>query len=148
MMKNYSIFALAAFLLAGCETIPYADRVAAFEAKINADFVGKSIDSLILAMGPPQSTYPLTDGREIAQYSFENSETRGGGSYMDYETITVGYSTYTRKDGTTKQIPITKQIPYWRTEPVYTVYQKCVKRFVITQDKKVEAFKWEGNSCF
>lgn len=146
--KIFGILGLSLIALTACETVPYADRVAAYEAKMNSDFVGKSVDNLIFALGPPQSSYPLTDGRDVIQYSFEESETRGGGTHMDYETIVIGYRTHTRQDGSTKQVPITKQIPYMRTDPVYTVHKNCIKRFTVTKEKLVEGFKWEGNSCF
>ncbi len=141
-----SIFAFASLI--GCETIPYEERVAAFEGKMRADFVGKSVDSLILALGPPQSSFTLSDGKDVIQYTMEQSYTGGGDTYMAYESIVTGYTTYTRPNGTTKQIPVYTQIPVQRVNPVYTVHKKCVKRFVVGTNKTVEDFRWEGNSCF
>lgn len=141
-----SIFAFGA--LSACETVPYEERVAAFEGKMRADFIGKSVDTLILAFGPPQSSFPLSDGKEMLQYSMEESYTGGGDTYMSYESVITGYSTYTRPNGTTKQIPIYTQVPVTRVNPVYTVHKNCTKRFVIGPDKLVQDFKWEGNSCF
>lgn len=150
MKKLYfGLLGLLAFgALGACETIPYEERVAAFEGKMRADFVGKSVDNLILAFGPPQSSFTLSDGKEMFQYSMEQSYTGGGDTYMAYESVITGYTTYTRPNGTTKQIPIYTQVPVTRVNPVYTVHKKCVKRFVVGQDKLVQEFRWEGNSCF
>ncbi len=141
-----SIFALGA--LSACETVPYEERVAAFEGKMRADFVGKSVDSVIMAFGPPQSSFTLSDGKDMIQYSVEQSYTGGGDTYMSYESVVTGYTTYTRPNGTTKQIPIYTQVPVTRVNPVYTVHKKCVKRFIVGADKIVQDFRWEGNSCF
>lgn len=148
--RTFTISALVLMgaLLGACETVPYPERVAAYETKVKAEFVGKSVDALLLAKGPPESSYTLTDGRDVIQYLKERSYTTGGGTYTDYHTEVIGYKTFTRDNGTTKQIPITRQVPYLRTDPLVTHHEKCAQRFVISKAKIVEDFKWEGNSCF
>jgi hypothetical protein len=134
-------------LTAACETVPYEERVKAFEDSIAARFVGKSVDELILAFGPPQSSYKLSDGRDVLQYESDRTFTTGGGSYTSYQT-----ATRTRQvrdnDGTVRNVEERQTIPVQNVEPIRTVNQLCTRRFVVSHDKRVETFRWEGNSCF
>jgi hypothetical protein len=147
--SGLKIGALAILLALGaCQTIPYAQRAANFETKMRTDFIGKSKDNIVLAFGVPHSSYMLTDGREVAQYFEEKTYTTGGGTYTDYEYVVVGTRSVEQKDGSVKQVPITRAIPYLRTDPITTHHQECTRRFVIGKDKNIEDFKWQGNSCF
>ena len=148
--KTFTISSLVFLgaILGACETVPYPERLANYEAKMRAEYVGKSVDALLLSMGPPESSFTLTDGRDVIQYVKERNYTTGGGTYTDYHTEIIGYKTFKRDDGTTKQIPITRQIPYLRTDPLVDHHEKCAQRFVISKAKTIEDFKWEGNSCF
>jgi hypothetical protein len=134
-------------LTAACETVPYEDRVKAFEDSVTARFVGKSVDELILAFGPPNSSYKLSDGRDVLQYEIDRTFTSGGGSYTSYQT-----ATRTRQvrdsDGTVRNVEESHSVPVQNYEPIRTYNQVCTRRFVVTQDKRIEAFRWQGNSCF
>lgn len=139
--------AISIFALSGCETIPYPERVATYEGEMRARFVGKSADELVLAFGPPHSSYTLSDGRDVLQYTKERTTTSGGDSYTSYDTA---YRTreVRDKDGTVRTISESYQVPRTNISPVYTNHERCVRRFVVTKEKIVEAFAWEGNSCF
>jgi hypothetical protein len=132
---------------AACETIPYEERVKAYEDSVSMRFIGKSVDELILAFGPPNSSYKLSDGRDVLQYEVDRTYTTGGGSYTSYQT-----ATRTRQvrdnDGTIKNVEERQSIPVQTVEPIRTINQACTRRFVVAADKRVEAFRWEGNSCF
>jgi hypothetical protein len=134
-------------LTAACETVPYEERVKAFEDSIAARFVGKSVDELILAFGPPQSSYKLSDGRDVLQYESDRTFTSGGGSYTSYQTATRTRQVRD-KDGTVRNVEERQTIPVQNVEPIRTINQLCTRRFVVSQDKRVETFRWEGNSCF
>ncbi|MEN9855795.1 MAG: hypothetical protein RLZZ157_921 [Pseudomonadota bacterium] len=138
---------LASLLLTACETIPYEERVKAYEDGIAARFIGKSSDDLVLALGPPQSTYKLSDGREVLQYTNNLTFQSGGGSYTRYETVT---RTRQVRDasGVTREVAESQQIPVQQIDPIQTTVRTCTRRFVITSDKRVADFKWEGNACF
>ncbi len=140
-----SLTALA--LTAACETVPYEERVKAFEDSVNLRFVGKSVDELILALGPPNSSYKLSDGRDVLQYEIDRTFTTGGGSYTSFET-----ATRTRQvrdnDGTVRNVEERQTIPVQNVSPIQTINQVCARRFVVTPDKRVSEFRWQGNSCF
>lgn len=132
---------------AACETIPYEERVAAYEASVRQRFVGQSADTLVLALGPPDSTFTLSDGRDLFQYSLDETRTRGGDSYTAYET-----STRVREvrapDGTVSQVEERISVPVVRTNPIYTERRTCTRRFIIDQNDVVQDFAWQGNACF
>ncbi len=134
-------------LTAACETVPYEERVKAYEDSVAARFIGRSVDELILAFGPPNASYKLSDGRDVLQYAVDRTYTSGGGSYTSYQT-----ATRTRQvrdnDGTVRNVQETQQIPVQTVEPIRTTNQVCTRRFIIALDKRVEGFRWEGNSCF
>lgn len=140
--------ALAGVLgVAACETIPYEERVAAYEASVRQRFMGQSADTLVLALGPPERTFTLSDGREMFQYSLDETRTRGGDSYTTYET-----STRVREvrapDGSVSQVEEKITVPVVRTNPVYTERRTCIRRFIIDQNDVVQDFAWQGNACF
>jgi len=137
----------ALLTLGACETVPYAERVAAYEASVNAQFVGKSADELVLALGPPMSSFKLSDGRDVFQYARDNTYTTGGGSYTSYESYTRRREVI-RPDGTVQVIKDRESVPVQRVEPLRTVSEVCVRRFVMSKDGIVESFRWEGNDCF
>lgn len=132
---------------AACETVPYADRVRLFEDSVNARFVGRSVDDLVLALGPPQSSFKLSDGRDVLQYEVDRTITSGGGSYTSFETVNRDRRVRD-KDGTVRVIEDRQTVPVTNSSPITTYNQVCKRRFVVGQDKMVQQFNWEGNSCF
>jgi hypothetical protein len=148
MRHKFTFLTLIAMgMLGACETIPYEERVKAFEYRVAERFVGKSVDEVILSLGPPNSSYKLSDGRDVLQYELDRTYTTGGSSYTSYQTITR-----TRQirdnDGSVRNIEERQSVPVQNIEPIRTINQSCTRRFVITQDKRVEAFRWDGNACF
>ena len=153
-MRKISKFALfsalsafAGLALSACQTIPYPERLATFETQMKERFVGKSVDELILAFGPPGSSYTLSDGRDVVQYLEERTSTSGGDSYTTYDTASR-VRVVTDKNGNPQRIVETFQVPRTEISPIYTSHQKCAKRFIVSKQKIVEGFAWEGNSCF
>lgn len=149
-MKNKisgALILVSCVALIGCETVPRAQRVAQFESNIHDRFIGKSVDEVILAFGPPDSRSELTDGREVIQYETRKAGTRvseprvttsvsvggvwGGGRYhhgYPYGGVSVGF-------------PFPND-NYYPSRPL-----TCKKRFTISVEKKVEDFSWEGDGC-
>ena len=142
-----AIFVSATLALSACQTTPYPERRAAYELDMNTRFVGKSADIMVLAFGPPHSSYTLTDGREVAQYRDERTNTSGGGTYTSYDTVSRAREII-NPDGTRRLVYENMQIPTTNITPIQTRHLLCVRRFVISRDKIVESFAWEGNSCF
>jgi hypothetical protein len=148
MKKIVVLLALAGLgLVSACETVPYEERVKAFEDSINARFVGRSSDDLVIALGPPQSSYKLSDGRDVLQYSTDRTFTTGGGSYTSFETVSR-YRTVREDDGTQRRIEERVSVPVTNTSPIQTINQLCTRRFVVGLDKMVQSFVWQGNACF
>lgn len=142
-----STFLFAVLALSACQTTSIAERRAAFELDMNTRFVGKSADALVLAFGPPHSSYTLTDGREVAQYREERSSTSGGDSYTSYDTVSRSREII-GPNGARRVVTDLQQVPVTSITPIQTRFELCVRRFVISKEKVVEAFAWEGNSCF
>jgi hypothetical protein len=138
---------VSATFAAACETVPYEERVKAFEDSVNLRFVGRSVDDLVIALGPPVSSYKLSDGREVVQYSLDRTYTTGGGSYTSYETVSR-YRTVRQPDGTERRVEERTSVPVTNSSPIQTYNQTCIRRFVVGADKKVQSFNWQGNSCF
>jgi|APTNR8051073442_1049403.scaffolds.fasta_scaffold00318_2 hypothetical protein len=141
------LFICSISALNACQTVPYAQRLASFEADMNNRFVGKSADLVVLAFGPPHSSYTLTDGREVAQYREERSNTFGGDTYTSYNTVSRSREII-NPDGTRRVVTELQQMPITSMTPIQTRHELCTRRFVISKEKVVEAFAWEGNSCF
>ncbi len=132
-------------LLAGCETVPYAQRLATYEAGLNA-FVGRSVDEVVIAYGVPGSTFTLTDGRQVLQYASERTVTSGGDSWTSWDTVRRTRS-IREPDGTVRQVVDEQQVPVQRINPIVTRDLRCVLRFVVKADKTVESARWDGNNC-
>lgn len=145
LILSLGLSALA--FVSACETVPYAERVALFEQSVNARFVGRSVDELILALGPPQSSFKLSDGRDVLQYEVDRTITTGGGSYTSFQTVNRDRRVR-EADGSVRVIQDRQTIPVQNNQPITTFNQVCKRRFVVGVDKKVERFSWEGNACF
>jgi hypothetical protein len=83
----------------------------------------------------------------VLQYTNNLTFQSGGGSYTRYETVT---RTRQVRDasGVTREVAESQQIPVQQIDPIQTTVRTCTRRFVVTSDKRVADFKWEGNACF
>jgi hypothetical protein len=133
-------------LLAGCETVSYDERKAIFEAR-NASYIGRHVDELILAFGPPTQSFDLSRGGRVLQWANSRTETGGGDSYTSYDTVR-NVREVRDQDGTIRRIEDSVQVPVTRTNPVYTRTIECSIRWQVEADGRVANFIWEGNSCF
>jgi hypothetical protein len=139
---------LAAFTgLGACATVPHEERVAAYETGMKARFVGKSADDLVLTLGPPDSSFKLSDGRDVFQYENRRETMGGGDTYTDWVSHT-SYRTVRTSDGSRVRVPAHISVPVVRTTPIYSVSRVCINRFVVDVNNTVEDFRWEGNACF
>lgn len=138
---------LAVVAVGACSTVPHEERVAAYEAAMKTRFVGKSADELVLTLGPPDSSFKLSDGREVFQYENRSEFIGGGETYSDWVTRT-SYRTVRNGDGSRVRVPAHVSIPVVRTTPIYSQTRVCINRFVVDVNSTVEDFRWEGNACF
>jgi hypothetical protein len=122
-------------------------RIQAFEQSVRDQFVGKPVDHLVLTLGPPSSTFTLSDGREVLQYDQGRTVTEGGESYTTFETY-VRQRVVRDANGVQRVVEDRETVPVTSRSPVRTYHLRCVRRFVADKAKIVESFRWEGNACF
>jgi hypothetical protein len=153
--RLFSLLALVGLtLVAACETLSPEERerrwqmrVQAYEQTMRDRHVGKSVDELVLALGPPASTFRLSDGREVLQYEFARTTTTGGESYTSWQTLTRERRVRDA-NGVERVVEERETVPVQNVSPIRTSHARCVRRFVADKAGLVESFRWEGNACF
>lgn len=135
-MKKLTIGLLV--VLGGCATN------ANFQ-KIMQSHMGDSEGQLISSMGPPQSSYALSDGSKILTYNRSGSYQIGGQtSYQPVNsttngTISNGYRTSTYQATTTSYQPV--------QQPTYNINTSCTVNFTVSAGGRVMAWNANGNNC-
>lgn len=132
------VLLVAAGLATGCAT----------EAKykeIVHSWVGGTADELVMAWGPPDSSYTLSDGGSVLQYERQGQTQVGGYTYMQpqttYSSGTVNaYGDYGTYSGTsTTYVPV--------TTPTYNISLICTTRFNVDSTGIIRSTVFEGNNC-
>jgi hypothetical protein len=130
-------------LLSGCAT------TAGYEAMLST-WVGDSEDNLVSKWGPPQSSYPLSNGGRVLQYgrsgnivipgmtTYQPVTTYNSGTVSGYGTD-GGYVNGTYNGTATTYVPQT-------SEPI-VIAQRCTTRFTVNSDGRITNWSWEGNAC-
>lgn len=141
-MKNGKIVAAIAIFLTACAT------TANYE-KILSSWVGKNADNLVSRWGPPESSYPLSDGGRVLQYSNQRNIQIGG------YTTTVPQTTY--EDGTVNvygnggsaygNYSGTSTTYVQKTTPVQNIAMHCITRFTVNAQGVITRWAWQGNDC-
>lgn len=134
-MRLWSGFAavlIAGGLLAGCETA----TTQKYEARLER-WVGAPVDDLVLAWGPPDSSFKLEDGREVIEY--KKSEVTGYGS-----GASVGVGTWSGSRGGGFGTGVGFPLGGHPSDRIAT--HTCETRFIVA-DRVVKAWSWEGNNC-
>jgi hypothetical protein len=122
-------------VLTGCAT--RADKKVAFESGLQ-QFVGQSIDKLMLAKGIPTGTAELSFGKKLVEYSKSHVETSGGNSYTSYQSVYTPNSS----GGTWRQVPVQKSVP------ISSQLVACKLLFVVSAGGIVESWKHDGGACY
>lgn len=116
-LKTIAAVTLIGMALSACETTE------GYEQMLNT-WLGKPVDRLVEAWGPPQASYTYGDGRRSLQYS---------------EKSTRYYP------------PMTSYDPYsGRQTTVFDGYARdmsCVTTFEADAQGIIRSWKWHGNSC-
>ncbi len=128
---------LGAALLTACAT------PAGFEKRISR-LVGKSVDQIVVAAGPPQSTYELSDGRKVLQYELSRMFQVGGYQYTAPQTTYHQATAYSGNRTVNAYGTSTTYVN--RTTPVYNIHQQCTVRLV-ARNNVIESYAYEGNHC-
>jgi hypothetical protein len=103
--------------------------------------MGASSDDIIFQWGPPQSSAPMSNGRDLWSYTKTNVEERAG--YWRDEVREVK-RTFRDKEGNEKTEIITETFPVWEPPQVYR--STCTTRFVMAGGR-VEDVSFDGSGC-
>lgn len=121
--------AAAALVVAGCATR------AEYARNVNT-YVGQPIDSVVLDMGPPDSSFQLADGRWIYEWEEMTIERR-----LDPDWGHVDY--LETKDG--RIVPIHR--PSIFGSDVDEITRICTTRFTTGAERVVQGVAFEGDGC-
>lgn len=133
---------ILAVLLSGCAT------KANYE-KVLDSWIGSNADNLVMKWGPPASSYSLSNGGRVLEYSKQRNVQIGG------YTTTVPQTTYS--SGTASAYgpngsaygnysgTSTKYVQ--RTAPVQNIVKQCITRFTVNAQGTITKWIWEGNDC-
>ena len=88
---------------------------------------GKPLDDLVLAWGPPQSSYTLRDGRQVVEYQRQQLVRRPGLGRSMLNTSRVFYLLDEMEDD-------------------YPLLQ-CRTRFTVDAQGIIQNWTWDGNAC-
>lgn len=122
---------------------------AKFAEKLDG-LVGASESAVVARYGPPRSSYTLTDGSRVIQYS------RGGRAVIPGATTIEPVSTQTSGSFSVSQgAKLPAHGTYNQTSTTYVQKQapstvialSCTFNFMIGADGKVRSWSFEGNNC-
>lgn len=122
-------------ILTGCTSIE--QRKATFAQGIDI-YTGKNADNLVLAKGPPTSTFTLSTGERVFEYLSTNVVIRGGNNFTSFQPMFVPNTT----GGNWVQVP-TQQ-----STPISSYQYSCKILFRISRSNIVESWTAEGNGCY
>ncbi len=103
-------------------------------------WVGRKADDLVVAKGPPSSTFAVATGEKVFLYSKSTVQNTGGGSNN------VGAPVY--KPGPNGAPGRWETLQQERVEAVTTTVQYCKLMFVIGRDNTIQSWKFDGNDCY
>ncbi len=150
------LIGISALSITACQTVNTSDRAIAFQKITTERFVGKSVDGVFLAFGPPQSRAQLSDGREVLQF-----EDFGKGNNGIDPSVTVavatevaagpsGYRQFRTGQMGMGQAAVALPTGLFDKRQSFAIAQQpiCIRRFVVTSEKIVESFNYQGKGCY
>jgi hypothetical protein len=134
MIRRIAILAASALALSACVTEEgYRQHMDML--------MGVSSDEILFKWGPPQSSAPMSNGRDLWSYTKTNVEEREG--YWRDEVREVK-RTYRDKEGNEKTEIISETFPVWEPPQIYR--STCTTRFVMGGGR-VENVSFDGSGC-
>lgn len=134
MIRRIAVIAASALALSACVTEEgYRQHMDML--------MGVSSDDILFKWGPPQSSAPMSNGRDLWSYTRTTVDERAG--YWRDEVREVK-RTFRDKDGNEKTEIITETFPVWEPPQVYR--STCTTRFVIGGGR-VENVSFDGSGC-
>lgn len=133
---------VAVLLLAACAT------TGKYKVALNS-WVGASADRLVSSWGPPDSSYRLSDGGQVLQYS------RGGNVQMPGYTYTTPQTTYENGTASAYGTYGSAYGTYSGTSTTYVqhhtaginIHLSCVTRFTVNASGIITNWAFQGNNC-
>lgn len=101
-------------------------------------WVGRPLDQLALTWGVPDRSIDLSDGSRLIEYDRQTVRYVPGMRYMDQVPVMVRDAQGRRR---------VTYATVWREGPSSTVFERCLTRFRIGRDSRVEEVAFEGPSC-
>ena len=137
-MKSKKIICILAIVLtAGCATTENYENIL-------KSWVGSHSDSLVASWGPPQSSFKMSNGGMILEYTDQRNVQIGGYTYTrpqtTYHSGSLYGSTNTSYNGTSTTYVQTKT-------PTYNIPLACVTRFTTNSYGRIISWSWQGNNC-
>jgi hypothetical protein len=123
-------------MLTGC--VSMEQRKATFNQSLDI-YVGKNADDLVLAKGPPTSSFTLSTGAKVFEYSRSQTVNRGGDSYTTLQPVFVPSA-----NGGGSWV----SMPTQRATPMYSYEYFCKVLFKISPVNIVESWSAQGNGCY
>lgn len=120
-------------LVAGC-TVPTPQ---AYRETVQS-WVGRPLDDLALNWGAPDRTITLSDGSRLIEYDRQSPRYLPGTSYMEHAPVVVRDADGRRR---------VTYAPVWRQGPPTLIFERCMTRFRIGRDNRVQDVTFEGPSC-
>ena len=124
---------LMALLLGGCASME--QRRADFTAAMDA-WVGKSLDDLVQAKGPPTSSFTLSNGKRVVEFLRKDTMITGG------DGMTMMTPVFVPNGGGWVYVP---QQTYF---PARSMTMLCKTLFTVSTENVIESWKAEGNDCY
>lgn len=141
-MKNVKATSLLVLLLVGCAT------TANYE-KLLQSWVGSSADNLVMRWGPPASSYPLSNGGRVLEYSDQRNIQLGGyTTTVPQTTYTTGTANIHGTGGSANGTYSGTSTTYvQKTTPVQNIAMQCITRFTVDAQGTITNWAWQGDDC-
>jgi hypothetical protein len=132
MKLRIGLVALICVLTSGCGIVQTQRAREAHVQRMN-ELVGQPVDELVKYVGPPNSTFELSQGGAVFEYVRSRQVTRGGGSMTTTAPALVGNTWVS--------------VPQQHAFPVVSSTRDCRMLVVVTPARTVESWKQEGRGC-
>lgn len=141
-MRNSIFLILVILLVSSCAT------TAGYEKIVNTA-IGKHVDNLVSAWGPPQSTFELSSGGKVFEYIHERNMQVGGHTYSTPQiTYNSGFVTAYGAGGSTFGNYSGSSTTYVQNRaPIYNIHLFCKTRFIANAEGIITKWNSEGNDC-
>jgi len=133
MRAGFAVAVLAGSLLAGC-TFPTQQ---AYQQNVQS-WVGRTADSLVAAWGAPDRSYTFADGTRQLEYDRQQMR------YIPGAPIYTPVPIWVRTSNGTRRV---QYVSAWRDTPGYLDVDRCLTRFRVGRDDRIQEFSFEGDWC-